>query len=132
MPVRYCYPYEDDYFSITRDGWLLIFKGFAWDGATKFPDFDWIKTPSLIHDALHNAIALGIIPESQNDLIDKELELAIGANKGKRWLLNFRGWYVRKATNTVNEKAEGLRPAKQLPRLKHEISLAEYKSLVEG
>ena len=124
--------FDGDWFSLTRDGWLLIYKGFAWDGATKFPDFDWIKTPSLIHDALHNAIALGVIPTSQNDLIDKELEIAIGGNAGKRWLLKFRGWYVRKATNTANQKAEGLDAPIVLPKLKHEITLAQYRNLVQG
>lgn len=118
--------YECPYFTVATDGWLLIFNLYAWDGATKFPDFDWIKTPSAIHDALHNLIAEGIIPESENDLIDKELELAIEGNPGKRWLLNLRGWYVRKGTNTVDEKAGTKSKIHELPRLQHEISLKRF------
>jgi len=124
-------PHDGGWFAITLDGWLLIFAGFAWDGATKFPDFDWIKTPSLIHDALHNAIALGVIPEHQNDLIDKELELAINGNIGKKWMLKFRGWYVRTATGTANEKKGQIKKPKELPRLPNEITLDEYRKMID-
>lgn len=118
--------YHTPYFSITTSGWLLIYTLYGWDGATKFPDFEWIKTPSALHDALHNAIAAGIIPESENDLIDTELELAIQGNPGKRWALKIRSWYVRKGTNTVDEKAGWKPKVIELPRLKHEYTLTEY------
>lgn len=133
LQCQYSYlkvPFSTPYFAITATGWLLIFERYNWDGATKFPDFDWIKTPSAIHDALHVAIQLGCIPESDNDLIDKELELAIEGNKTSRWakhkLLQFRGWYVRKATNMVDEKPGELPPPVELPQLEHELSLREY------
>lgn len=124
-------PFSTPYFAITADGkWLLMFENYAWDGATKFPDFDWIKTPSAIHDALHEAIRLGCIPESDNDLIDEELNLAICGNyatrKSKIALLKLRGWYVKKATGTVDEKAGVLERVYELPALDGEISLAEY------
>lgn len=121
--------YHTPYFSITTAGWLLVYTLYGWDGATSFPDFDWIKTPSAIHDALHAAIAAGIIPESENNLIDKELELAIEGNPGKRWLLQLRGWYVRKGTNTVNEKAGWKPNVIELPRLKHEYTLTQYAGM---
>lgn len=122
--------YETPYFALTADGWLLISSLYCWDGATKFPDFDWIKTPSAIHDALHQLIVDGIIPESENDLIDQELALAIEGNHATRWtkqvLLKLRGWYVRKATNTVNEKAGSKPKVYHLPKLKHEVTLDRY------
>lgn len=124
-------PYSCPYFALTTDGWLIVFSTYAWDGATKFPDFDWIKTPSAIHDALHNAINAGAIPESENDLIDKELELAINGNPGKRWLMRFRGWYVRLATNHVDEHA-GVGPkVYTLTPLKHELSMREYYEITQ-
>jgi len=124
--------YGTPYFTLTTTGWLLVHTLYAWDGATKFPDFDWIKTPSAIHDALHAAIAAGAIPESENDLIDKELELAIAGNPGKRWLLKARGWYVRKATNAVDEKAGAVAEIIELPRLQNEYTLAEYAAIQKG
>jgi hypothetical protein len=54
--------YSTPYYTITTAGWLLLHTLYAFDGATWFPDFDWIKTPAAIHDALHAAIAAGVIP----------------------------------------------------------------------
>ena len=118
--------YENDYYGITTDGWLHAFKGCAWDGATGFPDFDWIMEASLGHDILHWLIAKGIIPESENDLIDRELESIIRAyhrrrpetwwtrstDKLQRRLAMFRGWYVRKATNLVDQKRGQEKPVR--------------------
>lgn len=118
--------YVTPYFTLTTRGWLLIRDIYAWDGATKFPDFDWIKTPSCIHDVLHQLIADGVLPESENDLIDEELEYAIDGNVGKRWLMKARGWYVRKATNTVDEKAGTQPEVFELPPLPNEITLEQY------
>lgn len=118
--------YTCAYFTLTTDGWLVINTLYGWDGATKFPDFDWIKTPSAIHDALHAAIAAGAIPETENDLIDKELSLAIEGNVGKKWLLAFRGWYVRRGTNTVDEARGAYPTVYTLPRLKNEYSIDEF------
>lgn len=40
--------------------WLLIIQGalrvsrfYSWDGATCAPDFAWVKTPSMLHDAIY-------------------------------------------------------------------------------
>lgn len=114
--------YENDYYGITTDGWLHAFKGCAWDGATGFPDFDWIMEASLGHDILHWLIAKGVIPESDNGLIDRELE-AIIETRGRprflpRWmsrrLMQFRGWYVRKATHLVDQKAGDEKKVRQI------------------
>jgi hypothetical protein len=132
-------PYSCPYFTLTADRWLLMHTLYAWDCATKFPDFDWIKTPSAIHDALHEAIRLGAIPESQNYLIDRELELAIAGNPAINWTkrqaLKFRGWYVRTATGTVNERAGGQIEVLELPMLANEYTLEQYAQLsqpIEG
>lgn len=115
------------YFSLMKDGHLLIRESFNWDGATKFFDFKWILTPSAIHDALHQAIQYGWIPESENNLIDKELEQAICGNVGKKWLLKIRGLYVRKATNWVDQKI-GEDSYVELPTLENEMRISDYEN----
>lgn len=114
------YAFQGPYYALTEDGWIHAFKGCAWDGATWFPDFDWIMEGSLGHDILHWLIAHGAIPESQNDLIDKELENIIRARHGNNWfqrrLDKFRGWYVRRATGFVDQKAGLFKPVITLPR----------------
>lgn len=119
-------PYSGPYFAITADGWLLVSGIYGWDGATMFPDFRWMMTASAIHDALHNAILVGAIPESENDLIDEELNLAVRGNMGKQWLLKLRGWYVRAGTQLVDQKAGATAKVHNIPPLQHEISMEEY------
>lgn len=97
-------PYSCQYYSIDTDNNLTIYRGCCWDGPTWFPDFKWMMRPSLIHDVLHWLIAKGVIHEVYNDLIDMELEHWIKKNKGMPRLYRFRGWYVRVATNRVNQR----------------------------
>ena len=69
-------PYECEWYAIVkRDGlwWLIVFPGTGWDGASMYFDYSWIMYPSLVHDILHWLIAKGVLDESANDLIDKEL-----------------------------------------------------------
>jgi len=48
-----------DYLILTIHGLLCIKKGYAWDGATAFPDFRWIIRGSAIHDAGFQLVRLG-------------------------------------------------------------------------
>lgn len=89
---------------------LTLRVGYAWNGADFFPDFNWIKTPSAGHDALLQAIAHGVIPEGENDLVDKEFSLWVASTPSKwRGLFKLRGWYTRKGTNLAHT-AIGERP----------------------
>lgn len=113
--------FDNGFYWITQDGWLGAHRGCAWDGATWFPDFDWIMEGSLGHDILHWLIEKGIIPESQNDLIDQELENIINARAtppkiGGRALLKLRAAYVRRATNAVSQKYGEGKPVVTIPR----------------
>ena len=91
--------------SPSGEWWLHLEKGFQWDGASGgYPDWDFIMMPSAIHDTLHWLIAHGVIPESENNLIDKELQDAILGSRTKTPLKRFRAWYIRRATNIVKEK----------------------------
>ena len=110
--------FKSRYYSLRKiDGawWLIIHAQAAWDGATMYPDCKWLMPASLIHDYLHHVIAKGIIPESQNDLIDAELAEVIKVTHYKKsWfdkiMDRFRPWYVEKATNLVNEKVNPGKP----------------------
>lgn len=87
---------------------------YAWDGASWFPDFNWILEGSLGHDVMCQLIEEGAIPEDMNDAIDAEMQVIVkiaGYKKhsfGRHYLAGFRGWYVRKGTN-MNQKHAGYR-----------------------
>ena len=55
---------------------LLIMKGYCYDGATFFPDFGWIKVPSLIHDALCQLVRIGLMHDTHQVQIDQCLREA--------------------------------------------------------
>lgn len=122
--------YSCPYWAITEDGWLLLMGGYMWDGATKFPDFSWMMAPSAIHDALHQAIQVGAIPEYQNDMIDTELALAIEGVPAGKWamkqMLKFRSSYVRRATNLVDEKKGNTIETFETQPLSGEYTLRQY------
>jgi len=63
-----------DYLLITVDGWLIMSKSYAWNGATSCPDFDWIIRGSAIHDAGYQLIRLGLLDPSHRNMFDKLLE----------------------------------------------------------
>ena len=108
VPMRFVKPTQNRYYRLWNDGvswYITAYAGCCWDGPTWFPDFEWMKLPSLIHDILHWLIAEGCIDERSNDAIDAELA---GIIKLQRQLLSgFRAWYVERATNKVNEKSGG-------------------------
>ena len=104
--------YECRWYALKKkeDGWYIIaYPGCVWDGATMFIDFEWIRQGSLGHDILLWLVALGIIDESKNDLIDHELEHIINARAkvpkfGGKSLLKFRAWYSKTGTHLAQTK----------------------------
>jgi len=101
--------YKGRYYSLIQKAdkkwYLKAYIGCAWDFATKFPDFKWVKEPSLWHDILSWLIEQGCISEGQNDLIDAEMAHVIRANAKWDWLGKLRAWYIEKGTNTYDSKA---------------------------
>lgn len=96
--------YQNRYYGITKSGYYFKKPGCCWNGADLFPDFKWIMPGSGVHDGLLWLVAKGIIPESQNNLIDAELGEVIKATlKGKTKLVRFvikaRAWYVKIGTH---------------------------------
>lgn len=93
------------------NAWLWTKPGFRWDGASLYPDYDFMKNPSRIHDCLHWMIKWGVLSELQNDLIDKELGDCVRYGKTPiDWYLGgelsrpLRAKMVERATHVVNEK----------------------------
>lgn len=59
-----------DFLILDIKGNLVIKKGYAWDGATGFPDIEVVMEPSLVHDAGYQLIRLGLMPESYKKVWD--------------------------------------------------------------
>lgn len=106
---QYCrFDYENQYYSLKfhgEVGWYYTAKeGCAYDFATKFPDFKWIKVPSLWHDIGHWLIAKGAIAIEANDVIDEVLGDDC-ERRSPRWLVGpARNYIIRKGTNTVDQR----------------------------
>lgn len=72
-----------DYLSLSTSGKLILRKGYAWDGATWFPDIKTIMTPSAGHDALYQLIRLGYLSEKDRHIADQDFH---------RWCINAGMW----------------------------------------
>lgn len=55
--------------SITTDGLLNIYAGYAWDGATAVPDFKGTYYAALVHDALYQFLPHTPLTRKQIDEI---------------------------------------------------------------
>jgi len=64
---------KTEYIMLWDDGRLILYKGYAWDGATCCPDVPEIMRGSAGHDALYQLIGLGAIPEAKRFNADFDL-----------------------------------------------------------
>ena len=72
------------YIRLFSDGILIIKDGYAWDGATWYPDTKKITRGSLVHDALYQLIRLDLLANSYRVHADKLLQqicIEDGTNK---------------------------------------------------
>ena len=65
---------DNGWISLSPEGCLLVKIGYAWDGATYFPDLKSIMRASLIHDALYQLIRDGYLDISYREEADKILK----------------------------------------------------------
>ncbi len=67
-----------DYFVLYEDGRLVIFAGYAWDGATNCPDLPSIMRASGVHDVFFQILRECLIPDFDKVLVfytaNKELK----------------------------------------------------------
>lgn len=91
---------ETAYIRLESNGELELKRGYAWDGASWFPDFWWMIVPSAIHDALYQLIREGLLPPTWREDADLELYRAIKRqwDDGEK-----RGWLSRKLIGVWSE-----------------------------
>lgn len=90
VALRPVMPLENRFISLLPSGRLTLWAGYAWDGATWFVDFDWIMRGSVVHDALYQLIAEGMLPPEARRLADDELRRICTEDKappGMAWVV---------------------------------------------
>lgn len=50
-PEYYKHDWSNDWVQLSQDV-LRLKKGYCWNGANNYPDYDWIVVPSGVHDAM--------------------------------------------------------------------------------
>jgi hypothetical protein len=82
--------YNHEFFHLAH-GWLVVKKGYAWDGASgPAVDTSTFMRASCIHDALYQLMREGIIPRSNRKKADKIMR-QIGRQDG---MSKPRAWWV--------------------------------------
>lgn len=110
-----CPDYEGDgNWVMIRKGWLMTRVGYAWDGAS-FVMFKWFGTPrawlvpSLVHDALYQAIREGALGRQYRDDVDRMFYAQLRA-RGVSWLVALVAYYcVRVGGNFAVRKTNPVR-----------------------
>ena len=64
---------KTDFLHLFSDGTLVIYKGYAWDGATGFPDIPKLMPTFAVHDALYRMIREGLLPKKFKKKADETL-----------------------------------------------------------
>lgn len=67
------FTYQDSRFHLTDYGFLIIYSGFVWDGATGAIDTDSVIKASCVHDVFCILINEGELPKTVQKTADKEL-----------------------------------------------------------
>lgn len=83
--------YQSDYFRLDDD-FLLIYKGYAWDGASG-PTADTPSTMrgSAVHDCGYQLIRLGILTPEFRALFDREIERC--CQEDGMWAIRAKTWF---------------------------------------
>ena len=82
-------------------GFLTIFKGYCWDGASGAYDSKTIMRGSLIHDSLYQLMRMELLTNSYKEKADK-LFKHICKEDG---MSKFRTWYVYKAVRDFGKSS---------------------------
>ncbi len=94
--LNYFFPdIEHEYFSISG-GYLFVYRGYTWDGASGIPDTDKTLMMSLLHDPLYQAIREGLLPHDYKKYADLEAEYYYKSRSSfvTSWMGNFIYWGV--------------------------------------
>ena len=111
-----------DYIILDIQGNLVIKKGYAWDGATLFPDLEVVKRGSLVHDALCQLLRSGLLHSEQLNLVNS---IFVGLVREDIAFMGYgQGFYhtlpdlLLTALTAIGEQARGYdNPVKTAPAL---------------
>ena len=74
------------FIELQTDGRLNISKGYAWDGATWVPDFSFLLSASLVHDAFYQLLRDRKLSLSYRKSIDRLFGQMLVKAGGSRWM----------------------------------------------
>lgn len=108
---------ETDFIVLTPSGLMILLKGYAWDGASSFPDFEWIIRGSCAHDGGYQLIRLGLLPKKYKVVFDTLL----GVHCVKDGAISFVASGVTKAVKVFGGNHVGpksIRPVLCAPKIR--------------
>jgi len=107
------------FFTLSKTGHLVLFIGFAWDGASGAKDTDSLMVPTAYHDVMYQMLRLGLLDRSWKEVIDREFKELYEARVDKiswwwpsRWWGEVRDDYIYLAVDKLggsSTKAENIR-----------------------
>lgn len=97
----------DPYYILDCHGRLTIFRGYAWDGATGFPDIKSIVRGSCVHDCGYQMIRRKQLPDKYRDDFDALLRRMCIRDGMSKWMASCVHFAVRKfADDAAKPSAE--------------------------
>lgn len=108
------YNIETDFCKLTPDGLLLIYKGWAWDGASGGVDTKKTIRASASHDALYKLMRMEFLPRSEQENSDLTLREVMRRDKAiipRTWAwFTALSWFGGKNTDPENRNKELIAP----------------------
>ena len=99
---------KSDFIELKKDGFLIIKKGYAWDGVTGFPDFKSLRRGALVHDALCQLLREGKLDKKYDSDVDNTLIILFKEDKTSRFFIKPAYFVIKKfggfAHDTKNKK----------------------------
>jgi len=92
------------YIFLGLDGKMIIYRRYAWDGATGGVNFKGNRLAVLVHDAIYQLIREGLIGKSLKDQSDKDLRDMMIAEGSWKFVANFFYFCVSKFGNAFATK----------------------------
>jgi hypothetical protein len=80
------YSAGNDYITLFKNGLMVLHRGYAWDGASSFPDFDWIIRGSCGHDGGYQLLREGLLPLKFRVVFDNLLGRHCVQDGSIRWV----------------------------------------------
>ncbi len=87
---------KTDYLELSKDGLLVIKKGYCWDGASGYPDLKTIIRGSLIHDSFFQLLRFNLIEKRYKKEADNLLYKCCLKDGMYKWNAKLVLWGVQK------------------------------------